>query len=84
MKAPLLDDRTDGEASRAFAEHFGTRATQLPPLAIVIAAYNEEGAVGPVVAQALREQGVEVQSMPADSFFLKPMTSAIEAALAAR
>jgi glycosyltransferase involved in cell wall biosynthesis len=45
----LLDDRSDDEASRAFAEHFGTRATQLPPLAIVIAAYNEEGSIGPVI-----------------------------------
>jgi glycosyltransferase involved in cell wall biosynthesis len=43
------DNRIDDEASRAFAEHFGTRATQLPPLAIVIAAYNEEGAIGPVI-----------------------------------
>jgi glycosyltransferase involved in cell wall biosynthesis len=50
VNAPVPDDaRIDGEASRAFAEHFGTRATQLPPLAIVIAAYNEEGAIGPVL-----------------------------------
>jgi len=33
----------------AFATHYGARATALPPLAIVIAAYNEEGAIGPVV-----------------------------------
>ncbi len=39
-------------------------------------------AVGPVVAEALRQHGIRVQSMPEDSFFLKPMTSAIEAALA--
>jgi uroporphyrinogen-III synthase len=38
-------------------------------------------AVGPVVAQALGRYGISVQSMPEDSFFLKPMTSAIEAAL---
>ena len=45
-----VDDASiDGEASRAFTEQYGTRATALPPLAIVIAAYNEEGAVGPVV-----------------------------------
>jgi glycosyltransferase involved in cell wall biosynthesis len=43
------DERIDSEAARAFAEHYGTRATQLPPLAIVIAAYNEEGAIGPVL-----------------------------------
>jgi uroporphyrinogen-III synthase len=38
-------------------------------------------AVGPVVAEALGRHGIRVQSMPEDSFFLKPMTSAIEAAL---
>jgi uroporphyrinogen-III synthase len=40
-------------------------------------------AIGPVVAEALGRHGITVQSMPEDSFFLKPMTSAIEAALAA-
>jgi uroporphyrinogen-III synthase len=40
-------------------------------------------AVGPVVAQALARHGIRVQSMPEDSFFLKPMTSALEEALAA-
>ncbi|HEV2702492.1 MAG TPA: uroporphyrinogen-III synthase [Steroidobacteraceae bacterium] len=39
-------------------------------------------AVGPVVAQALGRHGIDVQAMPQDSFFLKPLTSAIEAALA--
>jgi uroporphyrinogen-III synthase len=39
-------------------------------------------AVGPVVAEALRQHGITVQSMPEDSFFLKPMTSALEAAIA--
>ena len=38
-------------------------------------------AVGPVVAEALARYGIRVQSMPQDSFFLKPMTSAMEAAL---
>ncbi|MGD0935978.1 MAG: hypothetical protein ABR922_15580, partial [Streptosporangiaceae bacterium] len=28
---------------------YGDRVRQLPPVALVIAAYNEEGAVGPVV-----------------------------------
>jgi uroporphyrinogen-III synthase len=41
-------------------------------------------AVGPVVAQALHRHGIPVQSMPEDSFFLKPMTSALEAALQSR
>jgi uroporphyrinogen-III synthase len=38
-------------------------------------------AVGPVVAASLRDHGIRVQSMPEENFFLKPMTSAIEAAL---
>ena len=38
-------------------------------------------AVGPVVRDALGKHGIPVQSMPEDSFFLKPMTSALEAAL---
>ena len=35
-------------------------------------------AVGPVVAETLASHGVRVQLMPADAFFLKPLTSAIE------
>ena len=38
-------------------------------------------AVGPVVAASLARHGVQARSMPADSFFLKPLTSALEAAL---
>ncbi|HTC44273.1 MAG TPA: uroporphyrinogen-III synthase [Steroidobacteraceae bacterium] len=38
-------------------------------------------AVGPVVAHALEVHGIRVQSMPAESFFLKPLTNALEAAL---
>ena len=43
------DKAIDGAAIRAFIEEFGDRATSLPPVAIVIAAFNEEGAIGPVV-----------------------------------
>jgi glycosyltransferase involved in cell wall biosynthesis len=43
------DEITDNAASRAFKDQYGARATALPPLAIVIAAYNEEGAIGPVI-----------------------------------
>ncbi len=39
----------DSAAATAFFEHNGDRATALPPVAIVIAAYNEEGVVGSVV-----------------------------------
>jgi len=39
-------------------------------------------AVGPVVADALREQGCQVDAMPGESFFLKPMTGALAELLA--
>lgn len=39
----------DEAAAGAFAAEYGELARQLPPVAIVIAAYNEEGAIGPVV-----------------------------------
>ncbi len=45
------DQAVDDAAVKAFAETHGERATSLPPVAIVIAAYNEEGAVGPVVEE---------------------------------
>ena len=48
------DQAIDDAALQAFAQSYGERATALPPVAIVIAAYNEEGAVGPVV-EALPE-----------------------------
>jgi uroporphyrinogen-III synthase len=40
-------------------------------------------AVGPVVGETLRRHGVEARLMPADSFFLKPLTAALEKALRA-
>jgi glycosyltransferase involved in cell wall biosynthesis len=43
------DEAIDRAAIEAFREEVGDRATSLPPVAIVIAAYNEEGAIGPVV-----------------------------------
>jgi glycosyltransferase involved in cell wall biosynthesis len=48
------DQAIDDAALQAFAQSYGERAMALPPVAIVIAAYNEEGAVGPVV-EALPE-----------------------------
>lgn len=41
-------------------------------------------AVGPVVAETLRRHGIDARLMPEDSFFLKPLTSALEEALGAR
>jgi glycosyltransferase involved in cell wall biosynthesis len=46
------DAAIDDDAIRVMAEAYGSRVQHLPPVALVIAAYNEEGAVGPVV-QAL-------------------------------
>jgi glycosyltransferase involved in cell wall biosynthesis len=45
----LDDDAIDRAAIGAFNEEFGEQARGLPPVAIVIAAFNEEGAIGPVV-----------------------------------
>jgi Glycosyl transferase family 2 len=39
----------DDAAASAFAAEYADRARNLPPVAIVIAAYNEEGTIGPVV-----------------------------------
>ena len=49
------DQVIDDAAAAAFTETYGERATSLPPVAIVIAAYNEAGAVGPVI-EALPER----------------------------
>ncbi len=38
-------------------------------------------AVGPVVADTLRRHGIDARLMPQESFFLKPLTSALEEAL---
>ena len=50
------------------------------PLELVKAALEktEVAAVGPVVASALARHEVTVRLMPQDSFFMKPLTSAME------
>ena len=48
------DAGTDASALQTLADTYGERATKLPPVALVIAAYNEEGAVGPVVEKLPR------------------------------
>ena len=58
----------------------------------LIAVASEEGAraalantlvaaIGPVVAERLRRHGIDARLMPEESFFLKPLTSALEEAL---
>jgi uroporphyrinogen-III synthase len=41
-------------------------------------------AVGPVVAETLAAHGIHAQITPTESFFLKPLTTALEAALGRR
>ena len=43
------DATIDADALRTLANGYGKRAAKLPPVAMVIAAYNEEGSVGQVV-----------------------------------
>jgi glycosyltransferase involved in cell wall biosynthesis len=43
------DQVVDDAAIKALTDAYGERVTSLPPVAIVIAAYNEAGAIGPVV-----------------------------------
>jgi len=42
-------DEVDDTAAKAFLAEYGDRAEHLPPVAIVIAAYNEQGVIGSVV-----------------------------------
>jgi glycosyltransferase involved in cell wall biosynthesis len=49
------DQAVDDAALAAFGQAYGQRATALPEVAIVIAAYNEAGAIGPVI-EALPRQ----------------------------
>jgi uroporphyrinogen-III synthase len=44
-------------------------------------AHTLVAAVGPVVAETLKKHGIAARLMPADSFFLKPLTAALEEAL---
>ena len=52
--AYLADAATDADVLRELADAYGQRVAALPPVALVIAAYNEEGAVGPVVEELPR------------------------------
>jgi glycosyltransferase involved in cell wall biosynthesis len=45
------DEAIDDAALAAFTQAYQGKATDLPPVAIVIAAYNEEGAIGPVIRE---------------------------------
>ena len=48
----LHDDKAiDNAALAALRETHGEQVSALPPVAIVIAAYNEEGAIGPVIEE---------------------------------
>jgi hypothetical protein len=47
--APTAGEAIDSAAIEAFTAHYGERVAHLPPVAIVIAAFNEEGVLGSVV-----------------------------------
>jgi uroporphyrinogen-III synthase len=55
---------------------------QAEPLLREAMARCSVAAVGPVVADALRERGLRVDVMPGEAFFLKPLTTALAALLA--
>jgi glycosyltransferase involved in cell wall biosynthesis len=61
--APAADVAVDDAALGVMRDQYGDRVRQLPPIALVIAAYNEECAVGPVV-----------QNLPAEVSGLKTAT----------
>lgn len=62
------------------------RLFAVAPAEVVSAALSRTlvAAVGPVVADTLRQHGIRVGLMPAESFFLKPLTSELERALGDR
>ena len=43
------DEAIDDAAAKAFFAEFGEPAEHMPPVAVVIAAYNEQGVIGSVV-----------------------------------
>jgi uroporphyrinogen-III synthase len=59
------------------------RLFAVAPAATVSAAlaHTLVAAVGPVVAEALGRHGIKARLMPAESFFLNPLTTALEEAL---
>ena len=61
------------------------RLFAVAPAAMVSAALARTlvAAVGPVVAEALGRHGIKARLMPEESFFLKPLTTALEEALRA-
>lgn len=56
------------------------------PLDLVKAAFEktEVAAIGPIVADALKRHDITVRLMPENSFFMKPLTSAIEQGMGTR
>jgi glycosyltransferase involved in cell wall biosynthesis len=48
-RAPAADPAIDDAAAKAFFAEFGDEAEHLPPVAIVIAAFNEQGVIGSVM-----------------------------------
>lgn len=84
----LLDRMTRGEVD-AIAFTSAAQVERLFAIAPAVQVHaalacTRVAAVGPVVADALVQRAVRVASTPKDSFFMKPLTSALEAAFGAR
>lgn len=62
------------------------RLFNVGPMELVKAAFEktEVAAIGPVVADALKRHDIPVRLMPEDSFFMKPLTTAIEQSIGTR
>ena len=50
------DQAVDDAAVAAFTDTYGERAASLPPVAIVIAAYNEASVIGRVISELSRAE----------------------------
>jgi len=84
----LLDRMLRGEVD-AIAFTSGAQVERLfaiapAPQVQAALARTRVAAVGPIVADALARHSVHVASMPQDSFFMKPLTSAIEQSMGSR
>jgi uroporphyrinogen-III synthase len=77
----VRDGEVDAIAFTSSAQVERLMAVASPDVARAALANTLVAAVGPIVAQSLRRHGIEAQLMPAEAFFLKPLTSGLEEAL---
>ncbi len=80
----LLADTVDAIAFTSTPQVERLFAVAGPERATAALSRTVVAAVGPVVAETLESRGIRVRLMPSESFFLKPLTTVLEQALAAR